>query len=415
MPATTERRAIATPDIAATLPSPAIPRTVATRDLAWPGLEGLRGIAALVVVLSHTSKHFPPGLDWNGAGKIGVWLFFTLSAFILTHQMLATGAPLRPANLLRYHLRRFFRIYPMFVVGLCAWLALDDLPTSRLLPALTLQHAPDHFWTVPVEYQYYLLVPVVAWSFLRLCRRSLRLLCVGIGALSIAAVVVPLPDLMGWRFLPVFLAGSFGACLVFVRGDVPPLRHVGAWGLACAMLAGLAIPGVMRTLGIDTLVDVDGPRNRHELYGWLFLPVVLAAIGSARWQQVLGAQPFRLLGRWSFSLYLLHPVVIELLTRMELPMPSTITGVSCVAASIAVAAAAHTLVEHPGRQLGYRLTNRTARGHATRADRESVIRSDMPPAQPECENSLVREVTTSSNPRSNNDPTPRCRPQDHRR
>ena len=170
------------------------------------------------------------------------------------------------------------------------------------------------------------------------------------------AVVVPLPDLMVWRFLPVFLAGSFAACLVFGCGNVTPLRHAGAWGLACVLLAGLAIPGVMRTLGIDTFVDVDGPRNRHEIYGWLFLPVVLAAIGDRRWQRILGAQPFRLLGRWSFSLYLLHPVVIELVVRMELPADSTMTGVACVAASIAVAAAAHALVEHPGRRLGYRLT-----------------------------------------------------------
>lgn len=337
----------------------------ATRDLVWPGLEGLRGIAALVVVLSHTSKHFPPGLDWNGAGKIGVWLFFTLSAFILTHQMLATGAPLRPANLVRYHLRRFFRIYPMFVVGLCAWLALGYLPASRMLPALTLQHAPDHFWTVPVEYQYYVLVPVVAWLFLRVCHGSLLALFLAIAALSVVAVVVPLPDLMVWRFLPVFLAGSFGACLVSCNGGVPPLRHAGAWGSACALLACLAIPGVMRTLGLDAFVDVDGPRNRHELYGWLFLPVVLAAIGDPRWQRVLGARPFRLLGRWSFSLYLLHPVVIELVVRAELPMHSTLIGVSCVVASIVVAAAAHALVEQPGRLLGYWLTASLPRGERT--------------------------------------------------
>jgi len=326
--------------------------------VAWPGLEGLRGIAAFVVVLSHTSKKVPPLLDWSGAGKIGVWLFFTLSAFILTYQMLVTGAPFRPDTLLRYHVRRFFRIYPMFVIGLCAWLALGLLAPSRMLPALMLQHAPDHFWTVPVEYQYYLLVPVVAWFFLSVLRGSLPALIFAIAIASLAAIILPLPAVMVWRFLPVFLAGSFGACLLNRLGDTPgPLRNAGFWGLVCALVACLAIPGVMRTLGIDALVDVDVPRNRHELYGWLFLPVIFAAISDRCWRRVLGFPLLRFLGGLSFSLYLLHPVAIDLVAEIALPVAPSVNGALCILASIAVAAIAQAAIERPMRLLGYRLSS----------------------------------------------------------
>jgi peptidoglycan/LPS O-acetylase OafA/YrhL len=56
-----------------------------------PGLDGLRGIAALIVVLSHTSirkMYLAPGLDFGGIGKSGVYLFFVLSVMLLTSQML---------------------------------------------------------------------------------------------------------------------------------------------------------------------------------------------------------------------------------------------------------------------------------------------------------------------------------------
>ncbi|WP_397535366.1 acyltransferase family protein [Roseateles sp.] len=66
-------------------------------------LEGLRGMAALMVIASHASGlglDLIPGLSLTGIGKQGVYLFFALSAFLLTWQWLATWpAPRRPPKL----------------------------------------------------------------------------------------------------------------------------------------------------------------------------------------------------------------------------------------------------------------------------------------------------------------------------
>lgn len=61
-------------------------------------LDGLRGLAALMVVASHGSaggQHLLPGLSLEGIGKHGVFLFFVLSAFLLTRQALQWPLGLR--------------------------------------------------------------------------------------------------------------------------------------------------------------------------------------------------------------------------------------------------------------------------------------------------------------------------------
>ena len=63
----------------------------ALRILTIKSLDGLRGFAVLLVLLSHMSLvgiNLVPGLDFAGIGKAGVYLFFVLSAFLLTWQSL---------------------------------------------------------------------------------------------------------------------------------------------------------------------------------------------------------------------------------------------------------------------------------------------------------------------------------------
>ena len=66
--------------------------TVVSSARRIPGLHGLRGIAASSVLLTHASNngyHVLPGVSFSGTGRSGVFLFFVLSAFLLTSQVLA--------------------------------------------------------------------------------------------------------------------------------------------------------------------------------------------------------------------------------------------------------------------------------------------------------------------------------------
>ncbi|WP_392388924.1 acyltransferase family protein [Enterobacter kobei] len=82
-----------------------------------PGAEGMRGIACLIVVILHNTGPFIPAIAQytKGTEKYGVWIFFVLSAFLLTCKILDNERSL-PA-LGSYYISRTFRIIPPFIVA----------------------------------------------------------------------------------------------------------------------------------------------------------------------------------------------------------------------------------------------------------------------------------------------------------
>src|SRR5258706_11064371 len=160
-------------------------------------LTVLRGVAAAMVLLSHClrlgeAQYFnetptrPPGLEWLDFGTFGVMLFFVVSGFTI---QLNYGATMQgAASVARFVVRRFFRIYPAYIVSLLAYLALDaviagtvglaatsswigkfgqPVTASILLEYLTLLYdwtghwfyINNVYWSLPIEFQFYLLFP----------------------------------------------------------------------------------------------------------------------------------------------------------------------------------------------------------------------------------------------------------------
>src|SRR6478672_8473930 len=81
--------------------------------------DGVRGIAILYVTLSHLGNKRTSA--FTGAGEYGVWLFFALSAFLLSHYFFLKPERSRSAlEWLNYAMRRFLRIYPLYLTALVA-------------------------------------------------------------------------------------------------------------------------------------------------------------------------------------------------------------------------------------------------------------------------------------------------------
>ena len=93
-------------------------RELSDQRLQLDSLDGLRGVAVLIVVVSHLSNsgmYLLPLVNLRGNGKSGVYLFFLLSSFLLTYPFLLKGKDaLDRAYLANYALRRFLRIYPLY-------------------------------------------------------------------------------------------------------------------------------------------------------------------------------------------------------------------------------------------------------------------------------------------------------------
>ena len=171
-----------------------------------PALEGLRGVAVLVVLLFHAEV---PGV---GGGFLGVSTFFTLSGFLITRLLTAEGERDGRIGLRAFWGRRFRRLMPAALVGLAAIALLASLfgdytQLQRLredgIAALLyfanwwliisgaayddLMGSPSfiqHFWSLAIEEQYYAVFPLVAAVLLARGGRRPLAIVLGLGTLA---------------------------------------------------------------------------------------------------------------------------------------------------------------------------------------------------------------------------------------
>src|ERR1700722_8291741 len=121
-------------------------------------LHGVRGLAVLIVIGSHTNV---AGL--SGQGALGVWLFFVLSGFLLAQTFFNDPNLIRsPPALLRFYRRRLLRLAPAYWVCVTVLFApLFDQPSQFLARNLIPIHGWAHLWTIKQEILLYFLLPVL--------------------------------------------------------------------------------------------------------------------------------------------------------------------------------------------------------------------------------------------------------------
>jgi peptidoglycan/LPS O-acetylase OafA/YrhL len=272
-------------------------------------LDGIRGGAVILVLLSHAGLRRLGLTDPWSIGKAGVYLFFVLSAFLLTLGFLRKGATsLAGRELVLYTARRFLRIYPLFVLVLaitCLRLegvrhgASPQFDLSKFWANLTLQRGDGVFWTIAVEFKYYLVIPAIAFAHLIILRSRWIASVVALGAAAAAAAAAwPLPagaapveTVSLAPFLPIFLAGSLAAIL---------FHHfpAGLWRSIAAVLAWAAAIGAAALVSAVPIAVFGAPE--HEVGRWI---AVWAALWSA---MILGALAGRPLLRRLFEVGLLR-------------------------------------------------------------------------------------------------------------
>lgn len=131
-----------------------------------PGADGVRGLACLVVLVTHAvSMFFPASAPYlAGTGKIGVWLFFVLSAFLLSYKFRQTG--FGSWVVLEYAVGRTLRIIPLFIVAVVFYrffgsAGIDSWDLAH--DAILFEKGFVHLWTVPVEFKFYFILPLFAF------------------------------------------------------------------------------------------------------------------------------------------------------------------------------------------------------------------------------------------------------------
>jgi peptidoglycan/LPS O-acetylase OafA/YrhL len=374
---------------------------VTSPRLGW--LDALRGYAALVVVGFHLSpsvlgpaRHLAIIRHFD-AGKYGVLLFFLVSGYVIPMSLERHGC------LRRFWIGRLFRVYPAYLATIAVTVTIGTwhggllAHATMLVDPLGVRGAVRVFWTLSYEMVFYLLVSgLFAW---RLHRHS------GWWASGLALVALlagpALPDgLFASRrtaaVLLVLVAGTVAAHLAGLR------RTAGLTGLGFVLLPALnGHPTAHSTVvaswqGLLLLAVMFAGtvlyRARHDRLGalpaGLSLGVVAACLiaanpGHAVWAATVAAvaatfalayalrdrpipRGLSFLGRISYSLYLVHVVVLSLLGRLlpdlaHRPAGARIAaGAASLALAVAVAWVFQRWVEVPGRRLGGRLAQRFA-------------------------------------------------------
>jgi peptidoglycan/LPS O-acetylase OafA/YrhL len=316
-------------------------------------VDGLRAVAAMAVLITHTA--FLSGFNGHGfAGQItarldaGVALFFVISGFLLYRPFVAARFQGRPGpTIRRYARRRIIRIVPAY------WLALTVL---AIWPGLPLVHShlwwvyygflQDYrvawvgggigaAWSLGVEVQFYILLPLYALGLARLlARRSvatqLRAEYAVLAALGSASILVrglsfadKSPDTVSQTIAGTFFWFALGMGLAVTSGrwhDVPvaqrpaPLRLVARrplvpWAAAAASLIAVSQIG-MPTLSLAGYTLTDWILG-HILYGLaafcFAVPIMLGVPERGGIpERLLTLRPIAWLGLISYGIFLWH-------------------------------------------------------------------------------------------------------------
>jgi peptidoglycan/LPS O-acetylase OafA/YrhL len=365
--------------------SPAAPVHDRTR---WD-VQALRAFAVLAVVLYHLWPNRLPG------GFVGVDVFFVISGYLITGHLLREQVRTGRIGLAAFWARRAGRLLPGAFLALTATgvAVLALVPSSlwgqygRELIASTVylqnwQLASDavdylasdnqpspfqHFWSLSVEEQFYIALPVLLVLLAALTRRSrrvdpvrtARVLLGAVGLVSLAWCVVETRTAPGiayfstatraWEFALGGLVATVPLALARSR-RVAAIRTGGTWlGVAGLVASVLVITPSTPFPGTAALLPV------------LSAGLVVAA-GARSGLQVIGrTAPVAFVGRTSYAIYLWHwPAVVLLPVVLGHPLGTT-SKVAVLVGALVLAAASTLLVEEPLRARSRRARVRPVR------------------------------------------------------
>ena len=318
-----------------------LPRIDGERTISYqPALDGLRAVAVTLVLLFHA------GFAWMPAGYLGVSMFFTLSGFLITSLLLTEHSRTGTVSLGRFYTRRARRLLPasllcIALVLLARSVGLFDRvaslrrdSTSAVLQVFNWARLSggtsyanlfntakgsttsplEHYWSLSVEEQFYMLWPIAVVGMLALARRRRWTVVRPIAVVTLIFIAAaPLiarwfgSDAAYWatpaRFGEILIGSLLAAVMVRAR----PAR---AW--TCVLTAPLLVLIVVLA---HTLPSGSGPAYRGllPLFALLSGGLIYALQVPGVVRSVLSTAPLVWIGRISYGLYLFHwPIFVAM-------------------------------------------------------------------------------------------------------
>ena len=300
-------------------------------------ITGLRALAVISVLIFHIFPSYLPG------GYLGVDIFFVISGFLITYLLLKEHSETGKVSLLKFYKRRLLRIAPAtrFIVLIAVifanlWLGSIDIikvsqsamysavgfanvyfnyyletgyyaPNSALTPLL-------HLWSLGVEEQFYLLFPLM---FLLLGKYKkiffVLLFILFFASIVSASLMVINNQKFAYYMLPTRAFAILIGCLVAMYSFYKPLN----------LIKNNKRIVILNIISLLAIICVGGGlwylKESYNLPNYLSLIVVIPTsiiilLGSSKniVSRILGSVIFKHIGLWSFSIYLVHWLVLAI-------------------------------------------------------------------------------------------------------
>ena len=315
------------------------PPAASTGQSHIPALDGVRAVAILLVIPHNVDLLRPPlplaaypAALLMHSGWIGVQLFFVLSGFLITGNLLDSRES--PNYFRVFFGHRALRILPLYYSVLL--LTFVVVPILGLMPPELRETAPHqvwlwtflvnwtapfgwavygfgHFWSLAVEEQFYLLWPVVV---LRLEPRRLLKTCVAIagGALALRIVLLSLhtPSAAIYMFTVCRMdALAFGAAAAILARSPGSLAYIRSSASKLALTALVVLGLTLVGTGEFAMTDPRTQSIGYTTLSFAFAVIILLTTvpASGMWaiiMRMLAWKPLRLVGRYSYGMYVFH-------------------------------------------------------------------------------------------------------------
>lgn len=304
--------------------------------LKW--LESLRGCACLIVLFAHIlSVHPLYGRFASGCGKIGVWLFFILSGFLLQYQ--ADAKDFSVSQIVPYYWNKFLRLYPAYTIGLLlakyTGIVSDGV---SVLKHLLLIEGVHHFWYMPVIIKFYLCAPFILLLYKNLNNKQIYIailfvmLCV-IGICFPFTQYVENSILLRW-YIPVFIMGMLLSFLL-------KLLHKQKKSLLGEVITGLGVIMIILPTPIIRLLiwglEPSGYLQNKYLYMGIAWCLIIIGVVKGKYISVVleKCTVLHIVGRISFWVYILHYIILHYFAnRLEWFSNACLTFILSIAISI---------------------------------------------------------------------------------
>lgn len=345
------------------------PRTTLVHQ---PGLDGLRGLAVVLVVLFHAD------VTWMSGGFLGVSIFFTLSGYLITSLLMAEFEQRGRIDLRGFWSRRLRRLAPaslaaiVIVVAFASWLSTaseasrikGDAVSAALYVSnwrfVIAEHsyadlfsAPSpllHIWSLSIEEQLYVLVPLVVVGLLSLgwSRRRVGFALLGLaGASTIVGVAVSGVDRVYYGTdtrAAELLLGAVLACFVGGRLVRVPSRRV---SIVVSIVGPAALIAVLMLSVTSDPLSSWVSEGGLPAFALLSVALVIVSVVDGPVRTLMSFPLLRTLGRISYGVYLVHWPVFVFLTEDRLGFGGVGRIVVSCAITLVIALASHRWFERP--------------------------------------------------------------------